>query len=77
MIDWQPIETAPRNEIVLLCHPGMRTFIRDGKAVEEPGHFYFIGRWDLIADCFIDPSREGLTLRHATHWARLTPPGGA
>ena len=63
MIDWQPIETAPRD--------GTRILLWLAAPSTEP----IIGRWERATLCWIDDRYSWNDELIPTHWAALVPPG--
>ena len=63
MIDWQPIETAPRDGTHILLW------------LASPAAGPMIGYWDRASLCWIDVYDSWDNELIPLHWAALVPPG--
>jgi hypothetical protein len=67
MIEWEPIETAPRDGTPLLLW------------LPAPLSKPAIGHWNRDLICWVveDSNLEGCDEHQPSHWASVTPPSGS
>ena len=63
-MEWQPIETAPKDKLILGCVDGEVRFIKYGKTSHLPWRGF----------CLADQGAEDFDICEPTHWMPLPEP---